>query len=56
MRMFRSPANRFRARVYGRERPYAAAAQPEPSGIADDLRIFALTFVGGFLFMAVYLA
>jgi hypothetical protein len=56
MRMFRSPANRFRARVYGRARPYAAAAEPAPSGIAEDLRIFTLTFVGGFLFMAVYLA
>ena len=57
MRMFQRPANQFRTRVLGRARPYAAAAaEQSPGGIADDLRIFALTFVGGFLFMAVYLA
>lgn len=26
------------------------------TGLADDLRLFATTFVGGFLFVAVYLA
>ena len=26
------------------------------SGLADDLRLFALTFAGGFLFISVYLA
>jgi hypothetical protein len=26
------------------------------SGLSDDLRLFALTFAGGFLFMSVYLA
>ena len=25
-------------------------------GLSDDLRLFALTFAGGFLFMSVYLA
>ena len=57
MRMFQRPANQFRTRIFGRTRPYAlAAAESASSGIADDLRIFALTFAGGFLFMAVYLA
>jgi hypothetical protein len=31
--------------------PRAAA-----SGLSDDVRLFALTFAGGFLFMSVYLA
>ncbi|MGH6707115.1 MAG: hypothetical protein ACREB1_09940 [Sphingomicrobium sp.] len=57
MRMFQRPANQFRTRVLGRARPYAfVAAEPAPSSITDDLRIFALTFAGGFLFMAIYLA
>lgn len=57
MRMFQRPANQFRTRVLGRARPYAfVAAEPAPSSISDDLRIFALTFAGGFLFMAIYLA
>jgi hypothetical protein len=57
MRMLRSPANQFRTRVFGRGKSYAiAAADPAPAGLSDDLRIFALTFVGGFLFMAIYLA
>ena len=57
MRMFQRPANQFRTRVIGRAKSYAlAAAELAPSTIADDLRIFALTFAGGFLFMAIYLA
>jgi hypothetical protein len=56
MRMFRRPANQFRARVFGRAKSYAVAAPEAPSSLSDDLRIFALTFAGGFLFMAVYLA
>jgi hypothetical protein len=55
--MFHRPANQFRTRVFGRAKGYAlAAVEPAPSTIADDLRIFALTFAGGFLFMAIYLA
>ena len=57
MRIFPRPANSFRTRVFGPAKPYAAvAAHPAAGGLADDLRIFALTFAGGFLFMAVYLA
>ena len=57
MRMFQRPANRFRTRVFGRAKGYAfVAAESAPSSLSDDLRIFALTFAGGFLFMAVYLA
>jgi hypothetical protein len=57
MRMFQRPANQFRTRVFGRAKGFAiAASEPAPSSLSDDLRIFALTFVGGFLFMAIYLA
>jgi hypothetical protein len=57
MRMSHRPANPLRARNFGRARTYAVAA-PEhaPSGLSDDLRIFVFTFLGGFLFMAIYLA
>jgi hypothetical protein len=56
MRMFPRPANQFRARVFGRSKSYAIAPQDASSNLSDDLRIFLLTFAGGFLFMAVYLA
>ena len=56
MRTDRRLANQFRTRVFGRGRSYAmAAAEPTPS-LTDDLRIFLLTFGGGFLFMTIYLA
>ena len=49
--IFAIPATRF-----GRGRRYVAAAAELPkAGLADDIRLFALTFAGGFLFMAVYL-
>jgi len=56
MRMFRHPANQFRMRVLGRARPHAIAVDRPVSSLSDDLRIFGMTFAGGFLFMAVYLA
>jgi len=34
----------------------ARALVRPPSAAASDLRLFALTFAGGFLFMSVYLA
>ena len=34
----------------------SGAEQPSQPDLADDLRLFALTFAGGFLFMSVYLA
>ena len=58
MRMLRSPVHPFRARRFGQGRVFATAASIDvpQGGIAQDLRTFALTFAGGFLFMAVYLA
>lgn len=41
---------------FGRKGSYAATAIGAPSTLAGDLRLFALTFAGGFLFMAIYLA
>lgn len=41
---------------FGRGSGYSRATIAAPSTIASDLRLFALTFVGGFLFVTVYLA
>jgi len=41
---------------FGRGRSYAATAIRAHSALASDLRLFALTFAGGFLFVTVYLA
>ena len=38
---------------FGRRSP---SAQPAAARLADDARLFALTFAAGFLFMSVYLA
>ena len=58
MRMLRHPVQAFRTRGFGRGRTYAlaVAADVPQGGIIQDLRMFALTFAGGFLFMTVYLA
>jgi hypothetical protein len=43
-------------RPFGRRASVQSAAIAPPSSMADDLRLFALTFAGGFLFMTVFLA
>ena len=55
MRIFRRPAIALPAFLFGRGRRYLLDAEM-PASVADDTRLFALTFVGGFLFMSVYLA
>ena len=55
MRNFRRPAFALPARFFGRGRRYLIDADIV-ANVRDDARIFALTFVGGFLFMSVYLA
>ena len=57
MQIPRHPSHAFRAR-FGRGRAYAVAVSAEipQAGFMQDLRMFALTFAGGFLFMTVYLA
>lgn len=42
-------------RQFGRGPTYALGASAAPT-TSDEVRLFALTFVGGFLFMSVYLA
>ena len=56
MRTDRSTDREFQALRFGRKGSYAATAIAPPSNLAGDLRLFALTFAGGFLFMAIYLA
>jgi hypothetical protein len=46
----------FQGRRFGRGRGYSLAAIAAPSTLASDLRLFALTFVSGFLFVIVYIA
>ena len=52
-RAFPVPVQRF-----GRRRPFIMAMDaPAPASVlSDDLKLFAMTFTGGLLFMTVYLA
>jgi hypothetical protein len=43
-------------RQLGGRNAAAACAAVETSSFANDLRLFALTFVGGFLFTTIFLA
>ena len=43
-------------RQLGGGRGAALACAPDESTLANDLRLFALTFAGGFLFTAIFLA
>ena len=46
-----------RARTFGRRRPFSIdAAVARRPAISDDLKLFAGTFLGGFLFVSVFLA
>ena len=48
---------RFHSRRFGRRAPFTVEPKPEPKkAISDDLRLFATTFAGGFLFVSVLLA
>jgi hypothetical protein len=46
------------ARTFGRrsQSPLSNGALRAPHVFSEDARLFAMTFAGGFLFMAVYLA
>lgn len=41
--------------TFGEPKPARVAALPVPR-ISDDMRLFALTFAGGFLFTALFIA
>jgi hypothetical protein len=43
-------------RRFGRRGRFHAAVIAAHSTLADDIKLFALTFAGGFLFMTVFLA
>ena len=45
-----------RARSFGRRRPFVDAAVAQRPAVGDDLKLFAATFAGGFLFVSVFLA
>lgn len=48
---------RFHSRRFGRRAPFTIEAKPvRTSAISDDVRLFAATFAGGFLFVSVLLA
>jgi len=44
------------ARQFGRKGISAAMAAERQSAMLDDLKLFALTFAAGFLFVSLYLA
>ena len=46
----------LRGRRFGRGRGYSVAAMAAPSALASDLKLFALTFASGFLFVTIFLA
>jgi hypothetical protein len=48
---------RFKRRRFGRRRPFTTAVPATKiRAISDDLRLFAATFAGGFLFVSVLIA
>jgi hypothetical protein len=44
------------SRLFGRRARFAAEPAPMTSAWADDLRLFAATFIGGFLFVSILIA
>ena len=43
-------------REFGRRLPMAAAIPVPASGLGEDLRLFAVTFAAGFLFVSILIA
>ena len=50
------PAIAADPRTFGRNMPRALAAPARPSRFAEDLKLFAITFLAGFTFVSVFLA
>jgi hypothetical protein len=46
----------IRDRRFGRKGGHVASVIAARSSFADDVRLFAITFAGGFLFMTIFLA
>ena len=56
MRIEQTHSGDHQIRPFGRKGVAVAVAVAPRSTLADDLKLFALTFAGGFLFMSLYLA
>ncbi|HXG81926.1 MAG TPA: hypothetical protein VNJ05_09010 [Sphingomicrobium sp.] len=56
MRTSSCPACILGSRPFGRGKSYTIVADEAPSSWAGDLRLFATTFLAGFLFVSLYLA
>jgi len=50
------PAIATDPRAFGRNVPAAPAVPAPPGSLGDDLKLFAVTFLGGFLFVSLFLA
>jgi hypothetical protein len=50
------PIREFRRELRGANGVAATVPASSQSTVGSDLRLFAMTFAGGFLFMAIYLA
>ena len=53
MRIEESLSREFGPRLFGRKGVAVAAAIAPRSTLANDLKLFALTFAGGFLFVSI---
>ena len=56
MRVEHSLSREFPPRPFGRKGMAVAMAAVSRSTLADDLKLFAMTFAAGFLFTSLYLA
>jgi hypothetical protein len=56
MRTYPIPFPSLRRPIFGRGRRYILGTFEEVVNLGDDARLFLTTFVGGFLFMTVFLA
>jgi len=50
------PAIAADPRTFGRNAPRTPVTPAAPSRLADDLKLFAITFLAGFTFVSVFLA
>jgi hypothetical protein len=50
------PAIAMDPRSFGRGNPRELPAVPSTSGLSDDFKLFATTFLAGFLFISILLA
>jgi hypothetical protein len=56
MRIDSTPCRDFKPCRFGRKVNNVAPAIAARSTLSDDIRLFAITFAGGFLFMTIFLA